>query len=147
MAAVAMRVIDLSFTIRPHLPLAGLRASSARADDSGALFQSSVLDRELSRVHARRRAVHFLPGDRDITAMPIDQWMGPAAVVDLTHLGDNGEVTAEDLERRAGHVEAGDIVLLRTDWPRRTPTSRASASGAMRRGPAGPRATGSWIGA
>ena len=60
------------------------------------------------------------PADRDITAMPVDQWMGRAAVVDLTHLGENGEVTAEDLERRAGHVEAGDIVLLRTDWPRRT---------------------------
>jgi hypothetical protein len=39
--------------------------------------------------------------------------MGPAAVVDLTHLGENGEVTAVDLERRAGHVERGDIVLLR----------------------------------
>jgi kynurenine formamidase len=45
--------------------------------------------------------------------------MGPAAVVDLTHLGDNGEVSAAELERRAGHVEAGDIVLLRTDWPKK----------------------------
>ena len=39
--------------------------------------------------------------------MAVDQWMGPAAVVDLTHLGENGEVTAVDLERRAGHVERG----------------------------------------
>ena len=29
--------------------------------------------------------------------MAVDQWMGPAAVVDLTHLGENGEVTAVDL--------------------------------------------------
>ena len=36
--------------------------------------------------------------------MPVDQWMGPAAVVDLTHLGENAEVTAVDLDRRAGHV-------------------------------------------
>jgi len=40
-------------------------------------------------------------------------------VVDLTHLADNDGVTAADLERRAGHVRAGDIALLRTDWPRR----------------------------
>ena len=55
--------------------------------------------------------------------MPVDQWIGDAAVVDLTHLGDNGEVTAQDLESRAGHVRAGDIVLLRTDWPRRVDVS------------------------
>ena len=51
--------------------------------------------------------------------MPVDQWIGPAAVVDLTHLGDNGEVSAAELDRHAGHVQAGDIVLLRTDWPKK----------------------------
>ena len=63
--------------------------------------------------------MHFLPGERDIARMPVGQWMGPAALVDLTHLGENGEVTAADLERRGGHIERGDIVLLRTDWPRK----------------------------
>jgi arylformamidase len=62
---------------------------------------------------------HFLPGAKHIAEMPIDQWIGAAAVVDLTHLGENGEVTAADLARKAGHVRAGDIALLRTDWPRR----------------------------
>jgi len=41
--------------------------------------------------------------------------------VDLTHLGENAEVTGPDLERRAGHVRSGDIVLLRTDWPLKCP--------------------------
>ena len=45
--------------------------------------------------------------------------MGEAAVVDLTHLGDNGEVSAAELERHAGHVQPDDIVLLRTDWPKK----------------------------
>jgi kynurenine formamidase len=63
--------------------------------------------------------VHFLPGDRDIASMPADQWIGEAAVVDLTHLGDNGEVSGGELEQHAGHVRRGDIVLLRTDWPRK----------------------------
>jgi arylformamidase len=49
----------------------------------------------------------------------VDQWMGEAAVVDLTHVRENGEVTAADLEQHGQHVRAGDIVLLRTDWPRR----------------------------
>lgn len=49
----------------------------------------------------------------------MDQWIGEAAVVDLSHLGEHGEVTAAELERPATPARAGDIVLLRTDWPRR----------------------------
>jgi kynurenine formamidase len=45
--------------------------------------------------------------------------MGDGAVVDLTHVPEGGEVVAADLDRKARHVRAGDIVLLRTDWPRR----------------------------
>ena len=68
--------------------------------------------------------LHFLPDGRDIATMPVDQWVGDAAVVDLTHLGENGEVSAAELEKHAGHVRAGDIVLLRTDWPRKMSVDR-----------------------
>src|SRR4029079_11317931 len=114
-----MRLVDLSFPIRPHFRWKvepTLRTSHARGDN----FQSTVLTISCHAYALGDAPVHFLRGDRDIAAMPVDQWMGAAAVVDLTHLGDNGEVTAEDLERRAGEFEAGDIVLLRTDWPRKT---------------------------
>ena len=113
-----MRLIDLSFPIRPHFRWAvarEVRASHARGD----LFESSVMTlgcHAFTHVDAPR---HFLPGTRHIAEMPLDQWMGEAAVVDLTHLGENGEVTAADLEQRAGHVREGDIALLRTDWPKR----------------------------
>lgn len=117
--AAAMAIVDLSFSIRPHFRwqvARELRSSHA----TGALFQSSILTVSCHAYTHVDAPVHFLPGDRDITAMPVDQWMGPAAVVDLTHLGENGEVTGDDLAARAAHVEEGDIVLLRTDWPRRT---------------------------
>jgi arylformamidase len=70
--------------------------------------------------------IHFLPGEQDITAMPIDQWIGGAAVVDLPHLGQNSEVSADELERHAGHVRAADIVLLRTDWPKQVSVTSES---------------------
>jgi kynurenine formamidase len=114
-----MRVVDLSFPIKPHLRWKVARELRS-SHDTGANFQSSVLTVSCHAYTHVDAPNHFLPGDRDITAMPVDQWMGAAAVVDLTHLGENGEVTAADLETRARHVEAGDIVLLRTDWPRRT---------------------------
>jgi len=113
-----MRIVDLSFPIRPHFRWTvapELRSSHAKGD----IFQSTVLTISCHAYTHVDAPVHFLPGDRHIAQMPVDQWIGDAAVVDLTHLGDNGEVTAADLDKKAGHVKAGDIVLLRTDWPRR----------------------------
>jgi kynurenine formamidase len=113
-----MPLIDLSFPIRPHFRWKvepALRSSHAAGD----LFQSTVLTIGCHAYTHVDAPLHFLPGDRDIASMPVDQWAGDAAVVDLTHLGANGEVTADALERQAGHVRRGDIVLLRTDWPRK----------------------------
>ena len=113
-----MRLVDLSFPIRPHFRWKVelvQRASTARGDN----FTSS---NTILGCHAYTHVDapnHFLPGGRHIAEMPLDQWMGEAAVVDLTHLGENGPVTAADLDKRGSHVRAGDIVLLRTDWPRR----------------------------
>jgi kynurenine formamidase len=113
-----MRVIDLSFAIQPHFRWT---ATSERrsSHERGGLFQSTVATLSCHAFTHVDAPVHFLAGDRDIAQMPIDQWMGPAALVDLTHLRENGEVTAAELARVAGHVARGDIALLRTDWPRR----------------------------
>jgi kynurenine formamidase len=113
-----MRIVDLSFRIRQHFrwTVASERRSS---HEQGHNFQSTVLTVSCHAYTHVDAPVHFLPGDRDIATMPIDQWIGPAAVVDLTHLDANAEVTAAEMERHAGHVEAGDIVLLWTDWPRK----------------------------
>ncbi len=113
-----MRVVDLSFPIRSHFRwkvATELRSSHARGD----LFQSTALTLHCHAFTHVDAPVHFLPEGRHIGQLPVDQWIGEAAVVDLTHVPDNGEVTAEDLERQARHVRTGDIVLLRTDWPKR----------------------------
>jgi kynurenine formamidase len=115
-----MPVIDLSFPIRPHFRWkveSTLRSSHAAGD----LFQSTVLTLTCHAYTHVDAPVHFLPGDRDIASMPVDQWMGEAAVVDLAHLGANAEIGAAELDRHARHVRRGDIVLLRTDWPRKVP--------------------------
>lgn len=118
MPASAPRVVDLSFPIRPHFRwkvALEQRTSHARGDN----FTSSIATLGCHAYTHVDAPCHFLPDGRHMAEMPADQWMGEAAVVDLTHLRENGAVTAGDLEGRAGHVRAGDIVLLRTDWPRR----------------------------
>ena len=54
----------------------------------------------------------------------LDQVMGEAIVIDMSFVGPNHEITIDDLRRGgADDVRAGDIVLLRTDWPRRCPVA------------------------
>ena len=98
-----MRVVDLSFPIGPHFrwTVASERRST---HEQGANFQSTVLTVSCHAYTHVDAPVHFLPGDRDIAPMPVEQWMGDAAVVDLTDLGENGEVTAAALGQHAAHV-------------------------------------------
>ena len=76
-----MRVIDLSFPIGPHFrwTVASERRSTHEA---GQNFQSTGLTVSCHAYTHVDAPVHFLPGDRDIASMPVDQWMGEAAVVD-----------------------------------------------------------------
>ncbi len=113
-----MRVVDLTFPIKPHFRwrvATEVKGSHAKGD----LFQTTILTihcHAFTHVDAPR---HFVPGGIDIGSLPVDQWVGPAAVVDLTHIRANGEVAAADLDKAGNHIHAGDIVLLRTDWPKR----------------------------
>ena len=113
-----MRIVDLSFSIRPHFRWK-VAPELVAAHATGHPLQSTVLTISCHAYTHVDAPLHYLVDGRDMASMPVDQWVGDAAVVDLTHLGANGEVTAADLERRAAHVRRGDIVLLRTDWPRR----------------------------
>jgi len=113
-----MRIVDLTHPIKPHFRWkGGLEHRSTHA--AGQMFQASVLTVHCHAFTHVDAPLHFLPGGRHMGEMPVDQWIGEAAVVDLTHVKENGELTAADLAPKAQHVRAGDIVLLRTDWPRR----------------------------
>ncbi|MBI4638532.1 MAG: cyclase family protein [Candidatus Rokubacteria bacterium] len=114
-----MRIVDLSFPIRPHFRWRALSERVA-THANGDPLQSTVMTLSCHAYTHVDAPLHYLADGRHIAEMPLDQWMGEAAVIDLTHLGPNGEVTAGDLDERARHVRRGDIVLLRTDWPKRT---------------------------
>ena len=109
------KVIDLTFPfVQPHWRwLVGLYRRK-HVDPS---IQHFFMNYNLHSFTHCDALLHFLPGSLSIDKVPLDKFMGEAAVVDLSHLGENEGVTAADLEKHGQHVRAGDIVLLRTDWP------------------------------
>jgi kynurenine formamidase len=75
---------------------------------------------------AKYELPHTTPyGGVTVEQLELEQMMGPADVIDMTHLtdtGPNGEspiITVDDVQRwetRFGQIAAHDIVIFRTDW-------------------------------
>ena len=60
--------------------------------------------------------LHFVAGGRTIDHLALEKCIGPALVVDLSHLPPNSLITLDDLGDAAASIGAGSRVLLRTDW-------------------------------
>ena len=114
-----MTIVDLSLPIRPHLRWTTEVRAVSNFEDPNHPFKSSRLAMPGHGFTHCDGFSHFIPGGPTVDAMPVDTWVGEAAVVDLTHVGPNTGIGAADLEARGDHVMRGDIALLRTDWPRR----------------------------
>ena len=114
-----MTIVDLSMPIRPHVRWKTEVTVLSEFEDPSHPFRSSRLAMPGHGFTHCDGFSHFIPGGTTVDRMPIETWVGDAAVVDLTHVGANTAVNAADLEARGGHVRRGDIALLRTDWPLR----------------------------
>jgi len=109
------RVIDLTLTIKEHWRWSPKLYPISTFENYHFLTQR--IDLNLHGFTHVDSPLHFLPNGPSMEKMPLEKYMGEAAVVNLSHLGENGGVTAEDLEKKGRHIRSGDIVLLRTDWP------------------------------
>ncbi len=85
--------------------------------------------------------VHFAEGRHPTDQIPLNQLVGPALVVDVSHQADadrDYRITPADVaawERAHGSIGAGTIVLFRTGWGSRWP-DRARYLGTTKTGPA-----------
>ena len=62
---------------------------------------------------------HFIAEGTGIDQVPLDACIGPARVVNLTPAAPNELLTPQRLGAWQDKIQAGDRVLIRTDWSRR----------------------------
>ena len=110
------QLVDLSYPIRPHWRWP-VDIERVKSREKGDLFQTSWARLSLHGFTHTDAHVHFLPNGKTHDQTPLDQFIGRARVVDLTHRGADEGITAEDLEAKGQSLGRGDIALLRTDWP------------------------------
>lgn len=59
--------------------------------------------------------VHIVPNGKSIEELPLEAFVGPAAVISV-ETGGGEEVTAKDLDGSGVAVNRGDILMLHTGW-------------------------------
>lgn len=117
-----MRVVDLSMPIEDHwrFPLSRRSKYTSRPQFIFHTTEIKMLSHGFTHVDA---PFHV---DRDMVTidnMGLEPFWGSASIVDLSDLGDNAEINREVLQSRCGHVQARDILLIRSDQELRHPTN------------------------
>jgi kynurenine formamidase len=109
------RIIDLSLPIEDHFrwPVER-RVSGDHAQ--GDVFQTTWLGWTVHGFTHMDSPRHCVPGGPTTDAIPLEQTVGEAAVIDLTPIQPNEAVSAARLAPAAGHLAAGDIVVMRSCW-------------------------------
>lgn len=110
-----MELIDLSMTIQPMWrwpePL-----EVVKDFDRGDPYRVTAIKLGMHAFTHVDTPLHIEAGRDNMDQLKLENLCGDAAVVDLTPIEPNQEITAELLKDRAGHVRDGDIVLLKTAW-------------------------------
>ena len=113
------RYIDLSTAVvEGHFrwPVERRLVTSFAAGDP---FQATRVDLDVHGFTHMDAPRHYDPEGYTTDAVALDQVIGEAAVVDVSHVAADAPVTEDMVRDAGGHVVAGDIVLLRANWDRR----------------------------
>lgn len=113
-----MKIVDLSMPVdEGHFRWPVARGKNGDFE-TGSLFEASWLRTSchgFTHVDAPR---HMVPGGATLDDLDLARVVGPAAVIDLSDILPNEEVTLARLEASAGHLRRGEIALFRTCWDR-----------------------------
>jgi kynurenine formamidase len=109
------RIIDLSMPIEDHFrwPVER-RVSGSHAQ--GDVFEATWAGWTVHGFTHMDAPRHCVPGGPTTETIPLERTVGDAAVVDLAPIQPNEAITEVRLEAAAGHVQPGDIVVMKSCW-------------------------------
>lgn len=110
-----MEMIDLSMTLQQHWRWRTKRRL-VQDPQKGDPSLVSVLTLDMHAFTHVDTPMHMGQGKVTIDAVPLNQLVGPAAVLDLSFIGANDAIRVRDLHEAGSHILPGDIVLLKTGW-------------------------------
>ncbi|KAJ7496659.1 putative cyclase [Mycena latifolia] len=116
-----MEVIDLSHSLQPDMqiypgdPVFSCSCVTSIEKDGYAVRALAMGSHTGTHVDAPS---HFFADGKTIEQIPLETFVGPALVIDLTHKAPREAITWDDLAPHAPQMAAGVILLLHTGWSR-----------------------------
>jgi kynurenine formamidase len=59
---------------------------------------------------------HFYPSGRTIGQVPLEEWVGPGVIADISHLVSDASVYTPEMIESVVEVREGDILITKTGW-------------------------------
>lgn len=119
-----MKIIDLSMTIQPMWRWPD-RLEIVKDFERGDPYRATAIRLGMHAFTHVDTPLHIEAGRENMNHLMLENVCGSAAVVDLSPIQPNQEITPDFLAGRAGHTRDGDILLLKTTWDaQRNCTSR-----------------------
>ena len=59
---------------------------------------------------------HFYPAGRTIGQVPLEEWVGPGVIADISHLVSNSSVYTPEMIESVVEIREGDILIIKTGW-------------------------------
>ncbi|MEM1297916.1 MAG: cyclase family protein [Pseudomonadota bacterium] len=111
-----MKIIDLSMPIEPgHIRWPVERGVKGSFED-GDLFEVSWVQTTCHGFTHMDAPRHMVPEGDTLEALDLARVVGHAAVIDLSDILPNEEITEVRIAEAAGHLAPGEIALFRTCW-------------------------------
>jgi arylformamidase len=109
------RIVDLSMPIEDHFrwPVERSQKGDLEAGDVYQITRLGWAVHGFTHVDAPR---HMVAGGDTTSEIALERMIGAAALLDLTGIAPQTEITAQMIAAAAGHLEAGDIAVIKTCW-------------------------------
>jgi arylformamidase len=109
------RIVDLSMPIEDHFrwPVERSQKGDFEAGDVYQITRLGWAVHGFTHVDAPR---HMVAGGDTTSEIALERMIGAAALLDLTGIAAEAEITAQVIAAAGGHLEAGDIAVIKTCW-------------------------------
>ena len=113
------RIVDLSIDHDAHFRWGVERSVKQETLPDGGVFTITSISTTVHAFTHMDSPRHVVPDGPTTDDISLDRVIGETAIVDLVDIGESEAITERRLADRAGHVGAGDMVILKTAWDTR----------------------------
>ena len=114
-----MKIIDLTHTISEKMPVyPGTERPKLTIANT---YEKDFFKETLMTMYSHTGThmdppAHIFAGKMTLDRFPITQFIGSAAVIDCSDLGENGRITMEQINKNRENADKAEFIVFRTDW-------------------------------